>query len=179
VQQVEDVHAAIIYARRVRLLAAATAAAALVLAAPAAAAPPRHGVLVPGRSLGGVRLGTPMQAVIARWGRGFGVCRGCRATTWYYTYERFQPQGVAVSFRKGRAEALFTLWQPSGWRTSLGIVIGDDAAQVTAVYGALDRRDCTGYSTLILHTRAGVTEFYVVGDRLWGFGVSRAPQPCR
>jgi hypothetical protein len=36
---------------------AAVAAAALVLAGVAAAAPPRYGVVVPGRSLGGVRLG--------------------------------------------------------------------------------------------------------------------------
>jgi hypothetical protein len=161
----------------VRLLAAA--AAALVLAAPAAAALPREGVLVPGRSLGGVRLGMPMKTVIARWGRSFGVCRGCRSTTWYYTYARFQPQGVGVSFRDGRVDALFTLWQPPGWRTSLGVLLGDDAAQVTAAYGPLDRRRCDGYSTLVLRTRTGVTEFYVVGERLWGFGVSRAPQPCR
>jgi hypothetical protein len=161
----------------VRLVAAA--AVALVLAAPAAAAPPRHGTVVPGASLGGVSVGAPMKAVIARWGRGFGSCHGCRATTWYYNYERFRPQGVGVSFRKGRVDALFTLWQPSGWHTSRGIVIGDDVAQVTTVYGALDRRDCTGYYTLILHTRSGVTEFYVVDERLWGFGVSRVPQGCR
>jgi hypothetical protein len=161
----------------VRLLAAA--AAALLVAAPAAAAPPRHGVVVPGASLGGISVGAPMRTVIARWGRSFGICHGCRATTWYYNYERFQPQGVGVAFRKGRVDALFTLWQPSGWRTSLGIVVGDDVAQVTTVYGALDRRDCTGYYTLILRTRVGVTEFYVVGDRLWGFGVSRVPQACR
>jgi hypothetical protein len=161
----------------VRLVAAVVAG--LALAAPAAAAAPRHGAVVPGVSLGGVRVGAPMQTVIARWGRGFGTCRGCRKTTWYYNYERFQPQGVGVSFRQGRVDALFTLWQPSGWHTSLGIVIGDDVAQVTTVYGALDRRDCTGYYTLALRGRRGVTEFYVVNDRLWGFGVSRAPQRCR
>jgi hypothetical protein len=161
----------------VRLLAAA--AAALALAAPASGALPREGVLVPGVSLGGIRLGAPMKQVVARWGRSFGICRGCRATTWYFTFARFQPQGAGVSFRNGRADAVFTLWQPPGWHTSLGLVLGDDVAQVTAIYGPLDRRECDGYYRLIMHTRAGVTEFYVVDDRLWGFGVSRAPQPCR
>ena len=60
-----------------------------------------------------------------------------------------------------------------------GVALGDDVTNVTTAYGALDRRDCSGYYTLILHTAAGVTEFYVVDDHLWGFGVSRAPQPCR
>jgi hypothetical protein len=157
---------------------AAAVAAALVLAGPAAAALPRNGTVVPGVSLGGVRLGATMKSVVARWGRGFGTCRGCPATTWYFTYARFQPQGAGVSFRKGRVDALFTLWQPAWWRTQ-GIVIGDDVTQVTAVYGALRRRDCAGYYALLLKTLAGVTEFYVVDERLWGFGVSRAPQPCR
>lgn len=153
-------------------------AAALALAGAAAAAPPREGVVVPGASLGGVPVGAPMSAVIARWGRSFGICKGCRATTWYYNWVGFQPQGVGVSFRKGRADALFTLWSPPGWKTDR-VAIGDPAADVTAAYGALDRRDCAGYYALVFRGAAGVTEFYVVGDRLWGFGVSRAPQPCR
>lgn len=157
---------------------AAALAVALALAAPAAAAPPREGVVVPGRSLGGVRLGAPMGTVTARWGRSFGICKGCRATTWYYNWVGFQPQGVGVTFRGGRADALFTLWSPPGWKTGR-VSIGDAVTAVTTAYGALDRRDCDGYYTLILRTAAGVTEFYVVDDRLWGFGVSRAPQPCR
>ena len=155
-------------------------AAALVLAAPAAAALPQDGVVVPARSFGTVRLGMTKQQVIARWGTSFGICRGCRATTWYYTYRPYQPQGVGLSFRGGRVAALFTLWQPPGWKTSGGgVALGADVTQVTTLYGALDRRDCKGYYTLGLHTAAGVTEFYVVDDKLWGLGVSRAPQPCR
>jgi hypothetical protein len=150
----------------------------LALAGAAAASPPREGVVVPGRSLGGVRLGAPMRTVLARWGRSFGICNGCRATTWYYNWVAYQPQGVGVSFRKGKADALFTLWSPPGWKTSL-VAVGDPVTTVTTAYGGLDRRDCDGYYTLILHQAAGVTEFYVVDDRVWGFGVSREPQPCR
>jgi hypothetical protein len=164
------------YSTTVKLL---VLAAALALAAPAAAALPKQGVVVPERSLGGIRLGMTKQQVIARYGTSFGICRGCRATTWYFTIQPFQPQGVGISFRGGRVDAAFTLWQPPGWKTSDGVALGDDVTLVTTTYGALDRRDCKGYYTLILHTAAGVTEFYVVDDRLWGLGVSRAPQPCR
>jgi hypothetical protein len=164
------------YSTDVKLL---VLAAALALAAPAAAGLPKQGVVVPERSLGGIRLGMTKQQVIARYGTSFGICRGCRATTWYYTYEAFQPQGVGLSFRRGRVDAAFTLFQPAGWKTTDGVALGDDVSRVTTVYGALDRRDCRGYSALILHTAAGVTEFYVVDDRLWGLGVSRAPQRCR
>ncbi len=158
---------------------AAVALATLSLAGAAAAAPPPDGVLVPGRSLGGLPLGLTVEAVLARWGGGFGICRGCSATTWYYTYTPFQPQGVGVSFRKGRAAALFTLWQPPGWRTEGGLALGGDVARVRARYGPLDRRSCDGYNVLTLSAQEAVTEFYVVDGRLWGFGVSRAPQPCR
>ena len=51
-----------------RLLVLATAAAALL---------PAHGVVVPGRSLGGLRIGDPAARVQALWGGAFGVCRGC------------------------------------------------------------------------------------------------------
>jgi hypothetical protein len=176
-EDVEDLHAGIIYAPLVRL--AALAAALLALAGTAAAAPPRAGLVVPGQSLGGVALGAPMRTVAARWGRSFGICRGCRANTWYFTYARFKPEGAGVSFRNGRAAAIFTLWSPLGWRTPAGVAIGNDVTRVTTAYGALGRHDCDGYYTLTLTTAAGVTEFYVVGDRLWGFGISLVPQPCR
>jgi hypothetical protein len=158
---------------------AALAAALLALAGTAAAAPPRAGLVVPGRSLGGVRLGAPMRTVVARWGRSFGICRDCRASTWYFNYATFKPQGVGVSFRNGHADALFTLWSPPGWRTPAGLSLGADVTSVTTAYGALDRRDCDGYYALVLTTGPGVTEFYIADDRLWGFGISLVPQPCR
>jgi prepilin-type processing-associated H-X9-DG protein len=180
-EQIEDLHAAIIYALRVTLATAAAAAtaAALGLAAPAAATPPRAGVLVPGASLGGLRLGAPITAVVKRWGRSFGVCRGCRTQTWYYSYVPFQPVGTGVSFADGHVTSLFTLWSPPGWRTTKGLTVGDDVTRVTSLYGALERHDCADYYTLALHGRDAVTEFYVVDGRLWGFGLSRAPVRCR
>ena len=159
---------------------AAAAAAVLALAAPAAAAPPGAGVLVPGRSLGGIELGATEAEVERRWGRAYGVCRGCDAETWYFNYFAFQPRGAGVELRGGRVAAVFTLYQPLGWRTTRGLALGDSVARVTSVYGALVRRECVGYSVLELPSRRAVTAFYVLDDRLWAFGLFRPGVPlCR
>jgi hypothetical protein len=165
-------------------LAAAFAAAlcllVLALAGPAAAAPPTTGVLVPGRSLGGIALGATAAEVERRWGRAYGVCRGCTVTTWYFNYFAFQPRGAGVELRRGRVAAVFTLYQPPGWRTTRGLVLGDSVARVTSVYGALVRRECGGYAVLELPGRGAVTGFYVLDDRLWAFGLFRPGVPlCR
>ena len=155
-------------------------AAVLALAAPAAAAPPGAGVLVPGRSLGGIELGASKAEVERRWGRAYGVCRGCAAETWYFNYFAFQPRGAGVELREGRVAAVFTLYQPPGWRTSRGVALGDSVARVTSVYGALVRRECGGYVVLVLPGRSATTAFYVLDDRLWAFGLSRPGLPlCR
>src|SRR2546423_4302532 len=91
-------------------------AAALVLAASAAAAPPRKGLFVPGRSLGGLRLGMTPAQVRAAWGSSFGRCRGRPQPTWHYTYRRNHPHRAAGEFRPGRADALLTLLAPTRWK---------------------------------------------------------------
>jgi hypothetical protein len=159
---------------------AAAIAAALALAAPVAAAPPAAGVLIPGHSLGGIELGVTKAQVERRWGRAYGVCRGCAQETWYFNYFAFQPRGAGVEFRAGRVAAVFTLYQPAGWRTTRGLVLGDFVARVTALYGALVRRECGGYAALVLPGRGVRTAFYVLDDRLWAFGLARDGLPlCR
>ena len=164
-----------------RILAAA--ALALVLTASGAAAnvqPPQRGVLVPGQSLGGLRLGMTQAQVRAAWGSSFGRCRDCLRPTWYYTFRRFQPQGVGVQFRRGRAEAIFTLWSPKGWRTTKGLKIDDDVKRVTELYGPLARMQCAGYYALILPSPGGVNAIYIGGERVFGFGLLSFRVPlCR
>jgi hypothetical protein len=162
----------------VRLVAAILAS--LSLTASGAAAPPPAGVLVPGRSLGGIEIGATKAEVERRWGRAYGVCRGCSAETWYFNYFAFQPRGAGVELRRGRVAAVFTLYQPLSWRTSRGVALGDSATRITSVYGALVRRSCGGYSVLVLPGRTATTAFYVVDDRLWAFGLFRSGlQLCR
>ncbi len=153
---------------------------ALALTAPVAAAPPRQGELVPGRSLGGLRLGATAAQVTTAWGTRYGVCRSCATTTWYFNYRPFEPQGAGAELRDGRVTALFTLWQPSGWRTREGLRLGDQESRVTTLYGSLPRVRCSGYDALVLRRGPARTVFYVRRDEVWGFGLLAARVPaCR
>ena len=151
----------------------------LSLLAVAATLPPQ-GVLVPGRSLGGVHLGETRATVIARWGEGYGVCRGCSVPTLYFNVRPYEPSGAAVTLRNGRVVAAVTLWSPPGWRTSKGVLVGDNVARVTETYGALPRTTCAGYDALLLRAGRTVTAIYVRSDIVWGFGLMRRSEPvCR
>ena len=163
-----------------RALVSAIAAGVALAAAPAAAAPPAAGLLVPGTSLGGLSLGATKAEVERRWGRAYGVCRGCERETWYFNYFAFQPRGAGVEFRGDRVSALFTIYQPPGWRTRLGLELGDPVARVTSTYGALTRLECGDYYALLFPRRGTLTAFYVLEDRLWAFGLLASGAPvCR
>jgi hypothetical protein len=158
----------------------AAAVLAFAVTATAAAAPPRAGVVVPGKSLGGLNLGATPAHVRAAWGARHGVCRDCPERTWYYNLRKFEPQGVGVSFRRGRAVALFTLWSPPDWRTDRGLAIGDPAERVAALYGSLLRVTCTNYYALTLPRGNTTTAVYVFNDQVWGFALlARGQRVCR
>lgn len=153
---------------------------ALAFSATAGAELPQTGVLMPGQSLGGLRLGATKTQVRAAWGTRFGLCRNCRLTTWYFTYRSFDPHGAGVTFRRGKAVAVFTLWSPAGWRTSKGLRLGEFAARITRLYGSLPRTDCEGYYALLMPQSRAVTAFYVDDGKVWGFGLLRRGIPvCR
>jgi len=161
-------------------LAAVAAAAAVAATAPATAGPPPAGVLVPGRSLGGLELGATKAEVERRWGRAYGVCPRCVRETWYFNLFAFQPRGAAIEFRGGRVSAIFTVYQPLGWRARGGPALGDPIAEVTAEYGALRRLECGGYYALLLPQNRSLTVFYALGERLWAFALQASGVPvCR
>jgi len=140
---------------------------------------PQHGVLVPGKSLGGVRLGMTPTQVQTLWGTRYGRCRGCAEKTWYYNYRRFRPEGAAVRFRRGRVDAVWTLWLPPGWYTPDGLRLGQNALEVNVRYGALVSVPCGSYRALIRTKGQVTTSYYIYGQRLWGFGLTRAGStPC-
>jgi len=156
------------------------AAVLLCAAAPAAAAPPTAGTLVPGRSLGGIRLGESAAEVRAALGKRYGVCRGCRTTTWYFTYRPFTREGLGVELTRNRVSAVYTVWQPAGWSAPKGLTIGAVEAQVTTLAGPLVVLTCSGYEALTKDTAAVQTAYYIVDGKLWGFGLLRAhANPCR
>jgi hypothetical protein len=152
-----------------------------VLALTLALALPQSGVLAVGKSLGGVQLGMTPSQVEHTWGTNHSRCRGCTRETWYFTYRKFHPRGAAVRFRRGRVDAVWTLWEPLGWRTRDGkLVVGGNALEVNAVYGALVSIPCGSYRALILTRGEVTTAFYVYGAQLWGFGLGRpGDSPCR
>ncbi|HEY7003798.1 MAG TPA: hypothetical protein VH281_05915 [Gaiellaceae bacterium] len=163
-----------------RALGALIAAACVALAVPAAAsAPPRTGVLVPGKSLGGVRLGMTKEDVLAAWGQQHGICKDCSDLTWYFNYEPFQPQGTGVVFAHGRVARAFTVWRPVGWTTPDGLYLGADGSDVSRIYGSLDERECVSYDALLLPGKRVTSVFYVFRDKVWGFGLMRpGDSPC-
>ena len=158
----------------------ASAVTALALTGSAAAALPKAGSLVPGRSLGGIRLGESPSAVRAELGRSFGSCRGCARTAWYFTYRPFTQVGLAVEFDRGRVSAVYTLWRPQGWNAPRGLRFGATPLTVHDRVGTLRTIPCQGYVALVRDTFQARTAYFLYGGRLWGFGLfRRGATPCR
>jgi hypothetical protein len=155
------------------------ALAALVLAASASAALPKAGVVAPGQSLGGIRIGMTKAEVESRWGLRYGHCRSCERETWYFTYRPFTPEGAAVVFERRRVVFAYTIWQPEGWRTAGGLVLGAAEAEVARSIGALPRVDCVAYSAYVEPGKRAETVYYVAEGELWSLGLKRPGEyPC-
>ena len=158
----------------------ASAVVLLVLAAPAAAGLPKEGALVPGRSLGGVRLGEPPAAVRASLGAFYGVCLICAHRTWYFTYRPFDKHGLAVEFTRGRVSGVYTLWRPAGWHGPKQISFGTTPIVLHKLLGNLHTVVCSGYEALVRDSGHARTTYYLFDGRLWGFGLfRRGALPCR
>jgi hypothetical protein len=158
----------------------ASAVVALAVAAPAAASLPRAGVLVPGQSLGGVRLGESPAAVRAALGTFYGTCRGCPRRTWYFTYKPFDRHGLAVEFTGGKVSAVYTLWRPAGWHGPHELGFGSSVLAVHHLAHASRAVTCIDYEALARDSGHARTAYYLVGGRLWGFGLfRRGASPCR
>jgi hypothetical protein len=154
--------------------------AALALAQPVAhTAVPSKGVLVPGKSLAGVRLGDTEAAVAKRFGATRRLCATCSGTVWIYARADGVP-ALAVSFRKQRVTAISTLGGQIGWRTPEGLIVGQGIDRIRPLYGTLTWRICIGYSALSMRRPSSVTTIYTTGDIVYGFGLSRPSEPiCR
>jgi hypothetical protein len=156
------------------------AALALVALVASTGSLPKAGTLDPGRSLGGVRLGDSQAQVRATLGRFYGVCDGCTTPTWYFTYGKWTRAGLAVELEGGRVSAIYTVWRPPGWRTGAGLRLGAPRGQVASLAGQLVPVVCPGYDALVRDARGTRTAYYLLHDRLWGFGLMKArANPCR
>ena len=158
----------------------ATAVAALFLAASAAAELPKAGVLVPGRSLGGVRLGESPRTVRAALGTFYGTCRGCPRRTWYFTYRPSDKHGLGVELTGGKVSGDYTLWRPSGWHGPHKLGFGTSVLTVHRLTGASHTVTCKDYEALVQDSAHARTAYYLRNGKLWGFGLfRRGASPCR
>jgi hypothetical protein len=135
---------------------------------------PVNGVLVPGESLGGIRLGDTGGKVLALWGRNFTMLPG-QPMTWLYMSPTGDPYGAGVSFRDGKVIAIFTLGQIEGWRRSDGLRTGqlftkfnDPAGKTTA---------CVGYGAMSTRKGNVVTSILTNGQSIYGFALTRPAVP--
>src|SRR5436309_1889294 len=87
---------------------------------------PTVGVITPGSSFAGIKVGQTEQQVTAIWGHHYVPCTSyCVDTTWLYEYAGSEPLGAAVRFEKNKVVAVFSLGSPAGWHTSNGLAMGD------------------------------------------------------
>lgn len=138
---------------------------------------PEQGVLAPGKHLGGVRLGDSQAQVRARWGSRYTVCAVCSSPTWLYGSRARSSAGAAVTFRRGKVTAVFTLGVPRGWRTTRGVRLGDPAEKVNAVYGRLPWSRCLGYGALSIRRPGSVASIYTYGESVYGFALTLPSEP--
>jgi len=140
---------------------------------------PARGILHPGKSLAGVRLGDSMERVEQLWGHNYRVCqsRQCPHPTWYYIYPTGEPLGASVRFKNGRVVTIFTLGSPTGWRTAEGLVIGEQVDRISELYGKLNADACIGYGALTMRTKSVRTAIYTYGPIVYGFALSRPSEP--
>ena len=141
---------------------------------------PEAGVVHFGETLGGVGLAMSRADVRTVWGSRFGTCRDCENETWYFTYEEFSPEGAGVEFGPDGVQAVFTLWQPDGWRSAGGLRLGTPRDEIPQAYLELERVECAGYEAYVHGRFFARTALYVHEDSLWAYAVLDVAEPvCR
>ena len=139
---------------------------------------PTRGVLTPGESLAGVRIGDTLAKVKRHWGSHYKVCPDCESRTWFYFYAHGEPLGAAVRFNDhGRVVAVFTLGAPTGWRTAEGLLVGEQIDKVPRLYGTLGWHRCIGYGAMTMRTGNLVTSIYTTGQVVYGFALTASAEP--
>jgi hypothetical protein len=78
-----------------------------------------------------------------------------------------------VELVHGRVAAIFTLWAPAAWRTSLGLRIGEPLIRVEATYPGTIHTPCSGYDAYEIVGRRAQSVIYVSDGKVWGFGLLR------
>lgn len=137
---------------------------------------PVNGILVRGKSLGGVRLGDPAAKVQMLWGRDYTTLPG-QPTTWLYWSPTGDPFGAAVSFRHRVVTAIFTVGGIEGWRTSDGLRVGQLLARFNDPGPSTTQTACIGYGAVSTRSGSAVTSILMTGQSVYGFALTRPSEP--
>ena len=132
---------------------------------------PMRGVIIPGVSLAGVKIGDTEQRVRRLWGGNFVTCKYCSDATWLYEYQNGEPLGAAARFQKGKVVAVFSLGSPSGWRTNKGLYIGDPISNVYQYFPRTGTTRCIGFDAITIRTGKVVTAVYSSAGVVYGFAL--------
>jgi len=135
---------------------------------------PVNGILVPGQSLGGIRLGDTGGKVLTLWGRNFTMLPG-QPMTWLYMSPTGDPYGAGVSFREGKVTAIFTLGGITGWRRSDGLRVGQIFPKFNDPNGSTTA--CVGYGAISSHAGDAVSSVLMQGQSVYGFALTRPSEP--
>jgi hypothetical protein len=154
---------------------------------------PQHGIFVVGKTLAGVGLNYTQTQVKMRWGSGFTLCTAAPLCTvaspvWLYTYETGEPLGVAVRFRNGKTDAVFTLGAVGvnslssggggGWKTAEGLHITDPISNIYSFYAAATiDTNCSFYSAISMRQGNVTSSFYTSSGTVYGFALTAAGVP--
>ena len=132
---------------------------------------PMRGVVIPGVSLAGIRIGDTEQHVRQVWGSSFVTCKYCSDPTWLYEYESGEPLGTAARFQKGRVVAVFTLGSPAGWRTNRGLYIGAPISNAYEFLQSTGTTRCIGFDAITMRQGNVVTAIYSSAGVVYGFAL--------
>jgi hypothetical protein len=132
---------------------------------------PSHGVIVPGVSFAGVKIGDSPKKVRARWGNRFIQCKYCTDMTWLYEYQFGEPLGAAARFQHNKVVAVFSLGSPAGWKTNKGLAMGDPISNVYQYYQTTGTTRCIGFDAITAKTGKNVTAFYSTAGVIYGFAI--------
>jgi hypothetical protein len=132
--------------RRIAMLLVAVTACALAPATASAALPrPASTAIVPGKSIGGVRIGMTVKSALAHWGAGSHCTAATirRSCTWTGSGTQgtvafnvgFTGKVRSITITAGHNERSQIYKGPlQGWKTSRGIHLGSSAASVVKAY---------------------------------------------
>jgi hypothetical protein len=132
---------------------------------------PVRGIVVPGVSFAGLKLGQTEQQVAALWGKNYTVCTYCKDPTWLYVYPGGEPLGAGVRFQKNKIVAVFSLGSPAGWRTDKGLFMGDPISNVYNYFGTTGTTRCIGFDALTVRLGNSTTAFYSAAGVIYGFAI--------